>query len=263
MLERLALGLSLNSLHFFAVSASFPICQALSLQGQGWSEGGRTWGEEGQEEKEGSPPASFPPPGWAQDCSQDKAGHPFPPAGGCCAVVVQPVACGLFPTPPSPAKPETPSVKAQFFPLPWAPAYTSGLKFQRRHSYHNLKSVNTNGPNYTKGENLVQMLSRQERMLVGRGRASSSQNTLVMINMGTRSPDRRPSARLLHSWAEEQEGRGHPGCPGDALDVGHEGNATDVKVVITQRQGAVHLPQRRLGHHCRGLLPQKNTSPQP
>ena len=192
----------MNSLHFFAVSASFPVCQALSLQGQGWSEGGRTWGEEGQEEKEGSPPDSSPA-GGDQDCSQDRAGPPFPPVGGCYAVLVQPVAGGLFLTSPSPAKPEIPSVKAQFCPLPWAPEYTSGLKFQRHHSYHNLKSVKTNGPNYTKGENLVQMLSRQERRLVGRGQASASQNTLVMINMGTRSSDKRPS-----TVAATQLGRG-------------------------------------------------------
>lgn len=96
----------------------------------------------------------------------------------------------------------------------------------------------------------MQMLSRQERRLVGRGQASSSRNMPVMIHMGTRSSDKRPNttaaARLGRGAGETRASPVCLACP----DVGHGAYAMDAEAVITQLQGAVHLPQAPPGYHC-------------
>lgn len=121
-----------------------------------------------------------------------------------------------------------------------------------------ILKANTNRPNYIKGENLVQMLSRQERRLAGQSQASSSRNTLVMINMGTRSSDKKlktTAAVRLGRGAGEEEGS--PGLPtADALDGGHSANRPCVQsIMITQPKGTLHLSQTHPGFTAEDSVP--------
>lgn len=128
--------------------------------------------------------------------------------GGCCASIAKTVEGILFLT--LPAKPAILSLKAQF-------PTTLGSRTYFRPEISETPVIpkfkvkaNINRSTYIKGENLVQMLSRQERRLIGRGQASSSRNMLVMINMGTRSSDERLKTEAAMSLGREQERRGLP-----------------------------------------------------
>lgn len=102
------------------------------------------------------------------------------------------------------------------------------------------------------------MLSRQERRLTGRRKTSSSRNTLVMINMGTQSSDKKlktMAAACLGRGAGEEEGS--PGLPtDDALDGGQSANRPRVQsIMITQCKGTLHLSQRHPGFTAEGSVP--------
>lgn len=95
-LVRLALGLRLDSQHFLAISASFPLCWVLSLQGQGWS---GVWGcrvREGRKTMRGAlphPPSTSPDPALLLGQGRTSPSHQ---SGGYCAFFLQTVAGVLF-----------------------------------------------------------------------------------------------------------------------------------------------------------------------
>lgn len=169
---------------------------------------------------------------------------------GCCAGIVKTVADILFLT--LPAKPAILSPKAQF-PTTLGPSTYFRPEISETPVIPKFKvKANINRPTYIKGENLVQMLSRQERRLVGRGQASSSRNVLVMINMGTRSSDERLKTVAAMRLDREQERRGLP----QHAHSQHSGcclwckQSSDERVVITQRKGTLHISQIHPGSHC-------------
>lgn len=62
------------------------------------------------------------------------------------------------------------------------------------------------------------MLSRQERRLVGQGQASSSRNTLVIINMGAQSSDKKPkTGAATHLGRGGSKKRAPLACPPSKL----------------------------------------------
>lgn len=105
------------------------------------------------------------------------------------------------------------------------------------------------------------MLSRQERRLAGQSQASSFRNTLVVINMGTRSSDKKlktMAAPRLGRGAGEEEGS--PGLPtADALDGGDGGPSANrpcvQSIMITQPKGTLHLSQTHLGFTAEDSVP--------
>lgn len=116
--------------------------------------------KKGREGKKGAPcilPSPRPDPALLAGQGRGSYSHQLQ---GCCAFLMQTVA-GV----PSPALPTKPEI-----PPPWVPAHTLGPEISETPV---IPKANTNRPNYINGENLVQMLSRQERRLAGRSQDSS------------------------------------------------------------------------------------------